>query len=243
MNIPMNRVEDFVSSRFEAGKPASLPFSFVYGGRSSGDLLPGWKITRRTASVGRDMAERVLTCFDPGSGLRVVCTVRQYRDFPAVEWVVHLTNTGKSRHSHHRADPSAGCQHRRVGPGRPSRFHHSLGEKQLGQELHACRGCARPAEARAARAGAGWRAVRRNGRMPYFNLAWPGGGIAAAVGWSGQWEADFAFDGSGDSASGLASKLTHLKLHPGETIRTPRILSCSGMAPTRFAQTICSARR
>ncbi len=37
-----------------------------------------------------------------------------------------------------------------------------------------------------------------NGRMPYFNLAWNGGGIAAAVGWSGQWEADFAFDSSGD---------------------------------------------
>lgn len=242
MNIPMNRVEDFVSSRFEAGKPASLPFSFVYGGRSSGDLLPGWKITRRTASVGRDMAERVLTCFDPGSGLRVVCTVRQYRDFPAVEWVVHLTNTGK-------ADTPIIEQIRPldVSIGGSARggvtVHHSLGESNSGRSFTPVEDALGPQKpGPLVLAPDGGRSS--NGRMPYFNLAWPGGGIAAAVGWSGQWEADFAFDGSGDFRVRAGQQLTHLKLHPGETIRTPRILFLfwDGADPIRgnnlFRQTV-----
>lgn len=127
VNGPMNRLEEFVSSRLDAGKPASLPFSFVYGGHPSGDLLPAWKITRRTAFAGRDMAERVLTCFDPSSGLRVRCTVRRYRDYPAVEWIVHLTNIGKADtpiiEQIHPLDVSIG------GPARDGvTVHHSLGE-------------------------------------------------------------------------------------------------------------------
>jgi alpha-galactosidase len=63
-----------------------------------------------------------------------------------------------------------------------------------------------------------------DGHLPYFNVDWWTGGIAAAVGWSGQWEAGFEVKLDGGLQLRAGQQLTHLKLHPGETIRTPRIL-------------------
>ena len=62
-----------------------------------------------------------------------------------------------------------------------------------------------------------------NGVMPFFNLELGGGGIAGAVGWSGQ--SSMRLSRTADRLSLQAGQQTiHLKLHPGESIRTPRIL-------------------
>ena len=59
--------------------------------------------------------------------------------------------------------------------------------------------------------------------LPFFNVATPGGGVVLAVGWSGEWAADFSCDPRGVTfKAGMAR--THLLLHPGESIRTPRML-------------------
>jgi hypothetical protein len=89
MTDEMSRAGRFVSARFDASKPLALPFSFTYDGRASSELLKNWTITRRTANAGKDCIERTLTCTDPATGLRISCTLRQFRDLPAVEWVLH----------------------------------------------------------------------------------------------------------------------------------------------------------
>ncbi len=60
--------------------------------------------------------------------------------------------------------------------------------------------------------------------MPFFNLETGGQGLIGAVGWTGNWAAQF--DRGGDGRLWLAAGMqrTHLKLLPGESIRTPRIL-------------------
>ena len=63
-----------------------------------------------------------------------------------------------------------------------------------------------------------------DGQMPFFNLAGQDGGVAMAVGWSGQWEARFHRSARGALAAQAGQQLVHCKLHPGESIRTPRIL-------------------
>ena len=56
-----------------------------------------------------------------------------------------------------------------------------------------------------------------------MNLQWAGGGMVLAVGWSGQWRAAFERTPEGlRVAAGM--ERTHLRLRPGERIRTPRIL-------------------
>jgi alpha-galactosidase len=73
-----------------------------------------------------------------------------------------------------------------------------------------------------------------NGQLPFFNLEWPGGGLIGAVGWTGQWVVRV----SGKSGSRVllraGQQTTHLKLHPGESIRTPRILLLQWQGSDRF---------
>ncbi len=76
--------------------------------------------------------------------------------------------------------------------------------------------------------------------LPFFNLQMPGdekdsepreraggnldpGGVMLAVGWSGQWSAAFTRQAESVRAD-AGMELTHLRLNPGERIRTPRIL-------------------
>ena len=63
-----------------------------------------------------------------------------------------------------------------------------------------------------------------DGVAPFFNLAWEGGGVAVAVGWTGQWQATAAREADGTMTLRAGQQLTNLALEPGETVRTPRIL-------------------
>ncbi len=60
--------------------------------------------------------------------------------------------------------------------------------------------------------------------LPYFNLQWHRGGIVGAIGWTGQWELSVRRIAGRGVVLQAGQQRTHLKLHPGESIRTPRIL-------------------
>ena len=69
------------------------PFSFVYGGESSDTFLAGW----RHEVVTNNFADRVTYVSqwdDPKTGLKVRADATVFKDFPAVEWLLHFENTG-----------------------------------------------------------------------------------------------------------------------------------------------------
>src|ERR1035437_5554700 len=70
------------------------PFSFVYGGKASAELLKEWKCERTSRKLDEHRTERTSVWADPGAGLQVRCVGIEYSDFPTVEWVVHFKNTG-----------------------------------------------------------------------------------------------------------------------------------------------------
>ncbi len=74
--------------------PDRAPFSFVYGGESSAELLPKWSLGESARQISEQRTERTLTWTDPATGLQVRCVAVTYRDWPAVEWTVYLKNTG-----------------------------------------------------------------------------------------------------------------------------------------------------
>ena len=89
----MLRKSDWIKTHLETARP-SLPFSFVYGGRASEDLLQAWPKDRETTRI--DTARRrTMTWTDPASGLEVRCVAVDYADFPAAEWTVYFKNNGK----------------------------------------------------------------------------------------------------------------------------------------------------
>jgi alpha-galactosidase len=204
------------------------PFSFVYGDRPSGGLLPTWQTT--TASDRHDSVrtERKLVWMDRESGLQVTCVAVEYADSPAVEWTVYFKNTGRANTPILQHILALDETLQKDGTGEfvlngisgdwsvaesyaPYRL--TLGANDI--ERFAPRaGPDGPESGKSSDGPRGW---------PYFNLQSPGGGTIIAVGWPGQWAATFARDASTGLKIEAGQELTHLYLKPGEEIRTPLI--------------------
>jgi alpha-galactosidase len=215
----------WAAAKFEGAKEpkdSDSFFSFIYDGKPSTELLKTWERKRASRRLDPQRTEHTLTYRDPKTGLEVCCSAVTYTDFPAAEWVLHLSNTG--------GEDTPILEHIRPLDLRiESRgkegftIHHALGDSNSGQSFAPVDDvlmAARPGPLVLAPNGG----RSSDGHMPYFNVDWRTGGITAAVGWSGQWEAGFALKLDGGLQVRAGQQLTHLRLHPGETIRTPRIL-------------------
>src|ERR1035438_1217951 len=196
-----------------------LPFSFVYDGRSSEALLDAW--TRQaTSQDAADRSEHSVSWTEAATGLKVSATATAFKDFPAVEWVLRFENTGAGdtpileKVQVLDASLSAAalqtvlldqingddCSERSFAPV----------ERELkpGQQVALAPVGGRPS----------------NGTFPFFNVQQGDRGVFIAIGWTGQWAASLRRDTNGSVRLQAGMELTHLRLHPGESIRTPRIL-------------------
>ena len=197
--------------------PKPRPFSFLYGGKSSDELLGGWQFSESTSRPDAVRTRRVQTYRDPRTGLALRCAIVEYADFPVVEWTLHFQNEGKSdtpilqdirslRADFHRGAAGEFVLHHSVGSPCEARDYAPL-ETRLG-----------PGAAKRI-AAAGGRST--NSDMSYFNLQWSAGGVIVVVGWPGQWAADFACDHGEAVRVSAGQEQTHFTLHPGEEVRTP----------------------
>lgn len=197
-----------------------LPFSFVYGGKSSAELLPKWSCETKDEQSDATHQVRTLTFTDPETHLVVKTVATIYRDTAGADWTLHFTNGGSN------ATPiieNVQVVDIRLAP--------PLGKNLT---LHRLRGSAALAAA--------WQpfdqSITSGGRIefgadrgkssgtssPFFTLDWDTGGVITAVGWSGQWlgAVERAANGSVRLQAGM--QFLHLRLQPGESIRSPRIL-------------------
>jgi alpha-galactosidase len=203
-------------SAMDARQP---PFSFVYAGASSRKFLSSWKVAA-TEAVTEGKQKHTITYTDRATGLEVVCEATLFADSPGVEWVLYFRNQGKA------ATPiiedvrplDLGIA---VPPAGPVVLHHSRGSTcEPTDFLPMDEPVAPNADIHLAPNGG----RSSDGVLPFFNLQWQGGGVVAAVGWSGQWAMRLHRAAPGHLALQAGQQRTHLKLHPGESIRTPRIL-------------------
>jgi alpha-galactosidase len=191
--------------------------SFRYNGAPSGELLPGWKrspISNEPLPDGR--TRHRLSWTDPATGLEVRIVALEYGDYPAVEWTAYLKNTGA------KATPII-----EQVRGLDSSFGGTLGSNEcvlrttqgdnfsassyepLSFKLDAMAKSFQPAGGRPT-----------NGAWPYFNIDGGRHGVILALGWPGQWQAQFSQEKDVILARG-GQETTHLVLQPGEEIRTP----------------------
>ena len=199
---------------------AGAPFSFLYGGKSSAELLASWPRAVQT----KDLSDRLryeATWTDPRSGLRVTAEAGVYKRYPAVDWVLRFENTGK-RDTPILEDVQALDVALAMGDARqPAVLHHLAGDDCSPRSFT-------PLESRLPSGGTihlepqGGRPS--NGAFPFFNLEYQGGGLFTAIGWSGQWAAALDREASGQGRLRAGMRGIHLLLHPGESIRSPRIL-------------------
>ncbi|HZT43043.1 MAG TPA: alpha-galactosidase [Chthonomonadaceae bacterium] len=202
------------------GPSAPPPFSFIYAGRPSADLLPAWKPERVTRRLDRNRRELVLTWTDPATGLALRCVAIEYRDFPTLEWTLYLKNTGP-------ADTpiienlQALDIHVARGPRSEFLLHHNVGSPASPRDYSPLETPLGP-NATARISAAGGRPT--NSDLSYFNLAWGSEGMIVVVGWPGQWAATFDRDAETGIHLRAGQELTHFRLHPGEEVRSPLIV-------------------
>lgn len=224
----------WAGERFTSDSPAF--FSFGYG--PEGDIRPavgrlqpgpdGAAVHVRDGGI----TERTVTWTDPDTGLEVRCVGLEYADFPAVEWTLHFRNAGTQDtpilDSIQALDATLA-----MTPGRGARLRHARGSwvrmddfAPMVTSLGANEGD--PAGFWHSGSGNPVRIEPENGRssshaMPFFNVDMFDHGVIEAIGWTGEWEA--AFGWQGDTLRLQAGmKRTHLRLRPGEEIRSPGIL-------------------
>ena len=196
-----------------------IPFSFLYDGKSSEMFLRAWPRTcqkKRSESQTR----QVIQWKDPATRLKVTAEVTAFHDFPAVEWMLRFENGGKEDapmlEQVQALDVTLGtaatppvmldringddCSERSFLP--------FLQELAPGKSERFAPQGGRPS----------------NGAFPFFNILQEDRNLFVAIGWTGQWAASVNRLEDGATRVMAGMELVHLRLHPGEAIRTPRIL-------------------
>jgi alpha-galactosidase len=218
-----------------------MPFSFQCGGRSSRDWLKPGGARAETGDWKDGKRVHLLRWQDTISGIACELELSEFKAFPAMEWVIRLRNEGTADSGpvsefkalevfwkSAKADEMPELRRSFGSDGREDDFQYQRDD--LRQSMwQGPRTIRMDSAANAAlrktkptlfpiddRPSATW--------LPFFNLRTGADGIIGALGWSGQWFAEFAHDGSGKT--GITAGMEHLntRLHPGETIRSPRIL-------------------
>ncbi|MCX7428651.1 MAG: alpha-galactosidase [Planctomycetia bacterium] len=195
------------------------PFSFTYGGRPSAELLSTWPCQRSARKLDEQRTEHVATWTDSKTGLEARCVAVAYSDFPTVEWTLYFKNTGTADTPILENIQGLDATFDRGGKGEYT-LHHYRGSPCLPTDYEPFETPLGPGASKRITAAGG---RPSNSDLPYFNVGWPEQGVVLAVGWPGQWAAEFARDAGTGLRIRAGQELTHLKLHPGEEIRSPLI--------------------
>ena len=196
------------------------PFSFVYGGRSSDELLGGWKFSQEVIKLDANRTRRVQRYSDPKTGLEVRCELVEYADFPTAEWTLYFKNAGSEDSAIIESIAALDIRLEDAGAGE-FLLHHNVGSPANGNDYGPLETRLGPGATKRI-GGAGGRPT--NSDWSYFNVEWAGRGVIVAVGWPGQWAAQLACDRAGGLRIAAGQELTHFKLHGGEEVRSPLIV-------------------
>jgi alpha-galactosidase len=248
------------ANRFDLLKVVTeTPFSFVYGGRTSQDLIGSWQKTQTTKTLP-DGRKQVLVSFrDPKTHLHISSETTFFANHRAADWLLYFQNEGTS-------DTPIIQDLRPMDLRVPlpaeesATFHYVLGSAlrpvrqtpRPKQDAFPCPDCS------GADTGEGLSRdylplddplrpgdnlefshyVLENGKhtesyLPFFNVQWSRGGLVGAIGWTGQWMVKCQRNGS-EFRLQMGQQATHFVLHPGERIRTPRMLLIEWQGSDRF---------
>ena len=204
-----------------------VPFSFSYNGKKSAEILANWDVTVSVKDLGKDRTQKVIKYIDQTTGLEVNCQAIIFKDHPAIEWVLSFKNTSL-------------VETPIISDVMALNVDFATADRE--SILHYARGVGEGISAKATDLGPVRKVLTPNstltmssmhGRpswgesLPFFNIEMANEdsrhGVVSAIGWTGQWQAIFQRrTKSVNIQAGM--ERTHLKLFPGEEIRSPKIM-------------------
>lgn len=212
------QVERWIKSQFGKGK--TPPFSFVYGGQPSAEVLKRCQHSlTRIPGTGENQIRYIANYTDSKTGLMVTCEVTGWTDFGTIEWVLHFENTGTNITPAISQVQTADIT-----------FRHQTGNPLVyyAEGSNASRADFAPRE-RLLQTGDTLNMEPRGGRssdgaFPFFNLqTTPSEGVMVAIGWTGTWQSQITCPDN--QRLHLKAGLKHLDagLMPSERIRTASV--------------------
>lgn len=214
----MDDAREWASENSNVERPEP-PFSFLYDGVPSGELLKTWDFQCSEEELDEHRSQRTTTYTDPKTGLQVRCVFVIWKNYPTVEWTAYFKNNGDTNtpilSSIQAIDTVFECS-----PDGEFVLHHHIGDKCTIDSFAPIETKLDPGTSKTFVPDGG---RPSNGEWPYYNLECPheGKGVIIAIGWPGQWKSQFTRDDKARLHFTAGQELTHLTLHPGEEIRTP----------------------
>ncbi len=208
-------------------KPESYPFSFMYGGQTSEELLPTWAVTYEKYPTIDGRTQHHINWRDPDTGLNVRCEAIAYDNFPVSEWTVYFKNEGSTdtpmlEHIH---GLDLTLTRHPLLPEYEFVLNHNRGTVVTTKSVPEGRRDWEPLKS-ILEPDSKMSVVPPQGRpsageWPYFNIESMGTGLIFAVGWPGQWSANFTRDVGNSLHVTAGQATTRFVLRPGESVRTP----------------------
>ena len=199
-----------------------LPFSFKFGTRQSDELLQGCRMEQRDEGEEDGSRRTVFTWTEPETGLQVTWELRIFEDFPAADWVLKLKNAGSTDTPMIEDVQALDMRLNHSQAGKPYTLHGAHGGRSQRDDMMPFSLPIPYAQDDRIWLNGEW--ASSNVYLPFFNVESPDArGVMLGVGWSGEWESMLAVEGTELNAR-MGLKWTHFVLHPGEEVRTPRVL-------------------
>jgi len=211
-------VKKWMAAHFGAG--VLPPFSFIYTGKPFEQFIKDWKFSHKKKRLDNVRTEHIFTYEDTKTRLQVRCECILFKGFPAIEWMLKFKNDAKGDTPIIEDIQALDTTFTREGKG-DFVLHRALGSSATRKDFA-------PVDELINHvlylAPVGGRSSNTTA-FPFFNVEATGeGGMIVGMGWSGQWAASLFRNESFSLHVRAGMELTHLKLHPGEEIRMPRIL-------------------
>lgn len=215
---PVNVIK-WVDDHFKKGKIP--PFSFVYDENHSKNFLGKWKFSSaKPASAEAGVLAYSFTWADKRTQLQVVCDVKAYPEYNAVEWVLHFTNASDKDSPVLKAVKAIDLDFQYTDADEIT-LHYADGTHVSKADFHPRKKVLLAGETLSVSPESG---RSSDNAFPFFNIeSSTKQGAMVAIGWTGTWFADF--ERTADNSISLASGMKWLEtyLHADEEIRTPSI--------------------
>jgi alpha-galactosidase len=216
--------------QFETG----IPFSFLYDGKPSKDFLSTWRRSETNLPLSGGRRLHTIIYRDPATHLEVRREITIFPGGKGIDWLLRLRNGGTKDSPALEKILTLNFK-LSVAHDAAATFHHVYGSTSSVALDYV------PVDTDLNKESASEithyvleNDVHKASYLPFFNVQWPDGGLVGAVGWTGQWMVR-----AERSTNGVLLKsgqeVTHIKLHAGESIRTPRILLVPWSGTDRMA--------
>lgn len=199
-----------------------IPFSFKYGEDKSVKVLTSVKPKVKRENRDNEHTIIVVKEWTLNDGLTITQQTREYQDFPAIEWVVYLTNNGVE-------------DSKEVSDLYPLDYKFKSITFDL-LEVHTNKGdnCSatsyepysikfKKKETETFQPTFGGKSTTGKRGWPYWNIQNGRTGLILALGWPGAWKCQMTKDNDTEFTIKAGQGTFSSYLKPGETIRTPLV--------------------